>query len=111
MPLALFGFLGMSLIDILDILLVALIIFVVFRWIRNSTALNIFLAILVIYVLMVIVDALGMKLMSALLGTFVDVGVLALIVIFQPEIRPFLFRSGSEIKLSSRGRELLNRVL
>ena len=111
MPLSLLGFLGMSLIDVLDILLVALIIFVVFRWIRNSTALNIFLAILVIYVLMVIVDALGMKLMSALLGTFVDVGVLALIVIFQPEIRHFLFRIGSEMKLSSRGRELLNRVL
>ena len=84
MPLALFGFLGMSLIDILDILLVALIIFVVFRWIRNSTALNIFLAILVIYVL---------------------------IVIFQPEIRHFLFRIGSEMKLSSRGRELLNRIM
>ena len=95
MTLSLLGFLGMSLIDVLDILLVALIIFVVFRWIRNSTALNIFLAIIAIYVMVVIVDALGMKLMSALLGTFVDVGVVALIVIFQPEIRHFLFRIGS----------------
>ena len=111
MTLSLLGFLGMSLIDVLDILLVALIIFVVFRWIRNSTALNIFLAIIAIYVMVVIVDALGMKLMSALLGTFVDVGVVALIVIFQPEIRHFLFRIGSEMKLSSKGRELLGRIL
>ena len=111
MPLSLFGFLGMSLIDALDILLVALIIFIVFRWIRNSTALNIFLAIIVIYVMVVIVDALGMKLMSALLGTFVDVGVVALIVIFQPEIRHFLFRVGSEMKISAKGRDLLNRIL
>ncbi|MBR1405487.1 MAG: diadenylate cyclase CdaA [Bacteroidales bacterium] len=111
MTLSLLGFLGMSLIDVLDILLVALIIFVVFRWIRNSTALNIFLAIIVIYVMVVIVDALGMKLMSALLGTFVDVGVVALIVIFQPEIRHFLFRIGSEMNLSAKGRALLGRIL
>lgn len=111
MTLSLLGFLGMSLIDVLDILLVALIIFVVFRWIRNSTALNIFLAIIVIYVMVVIVDALGMKLMSALLGTFVDVGVVALIVIFQPEIRHFLFRIGSEMNVGAKGRDLLARIL
>ena len=111
MTLSLLGFLGMSLIDVLDILLVALIIFVVFRWIRNSTALNIFLAIIVIYVMVVIVDALGMKLMSALLGTFVDVGVVALIVIFQPEIRHFLFRIGSEMNVGAKGRALLGRIL
>lgn len=111
MPLALFGFLGMSFIDVIDILLVALIIFVVFRWIRGSAALNIFVAVIVIYAMVVIVDALGMKLMRALLGTFVDVGVVALIVIFQPEIRHFLYRIGSETKISAKGRLLLNRVL
>lgn len=111
MPLAIFGFLGMSLVDALDILLVALIIFVVFRWIRGSAALNIFLAVIVIYAMVVVVDALGMKLMRTLLGTFVDVGVVALIVIFQPEIRQFLYRIGSETKISSRGKNLINRIL
>lgn len=111
MLLSLFGFLNLSLIDILDILLVALIIFVVFRWIRHSSALNIFLAVILIYVMVVIVDALGMKLMSALLGTFVDVGVIALIVIFQPEIRHFLYRFGSEAKISTKSRQILDRIL
>ena len=111
MPLAIFGFLGMSLVDALDILLVALIIFVVFRWIRGSAALNIFLAVIVIYAMVVVVDALGMNLMRALLGTFVDVGVVALIVIFQPEIRQFLYRIGSETKISARGKALLNKIL
>ena len=92
MILGVFDILNVSPMDLLDILLVALIIFIAFRWIRNSSALNIFLAVIVIYVLMVIVDALNMKLMSSLLGTFIDVGVLALIVIFQPEIRHFLYR-------------------
>lgn len=110
MPAAIFGFLSLSLTDLIDILIVALIIFAVFRWIRNSTAINIFVAVIIIYVLLVVADALGMKLMRALLGAFIDVGVLALIIIFQPEIRHFLYRVGSETKISSRGRALLSRM-
>jgi len=110
MILGIFDILNVSLADILDILLVALIIFVAFRWIRNSSALNIFLAVIFIYVLMVIVDALDMKLMSSLLGTFIDVGVLALIIIFQPEIRHFLYRIGSESKFSAKSRAILEKL-
>ena len=95
MLLAIFGFLSLSLIDILDIILVALIIFVVFRWIRGTSAMSIFMAILSLYVLRVVVGAFNMRLMSAILGQVLDVGVLALIVIFQPEIRKFLIRFGS----------------
>lgn len=95
MTLALFGFLSMSLIDILDICLTALIIYLLFRWIQDSPAMNIFLAIFLIYLFMLLVDALHMKLMSRLISTFVDVGVIALVVIFQPEIRHFLMRLGS----------------
>lgn len=110
MPAAIFGFLGVSLTDLIDILIVALIIFAVFRWIRNSTAINIFVAIIIIYVLLIVADALGMKLMRALLGAFIDVGVLALIVIFQPEIRHFLYRIGSETKISSKGKAVLSKI-
>ncbi|MBP5234813.1 MAG: diadenylate cyclase CdaA [Bacteroidales bacterium] len=110
MILGVFDILNVSPMDLLDILLVALIIFIAFRWIRNSSALNIFLAVIVIYVLMVIVDALNMKLMSSLLGTFIDVGVLALIVIFQPEIRHFLYRIGSETKLGTRSRVIIEKL-
>ena len=82
MLLEVFGFLRMSFIDILDIILVAVIIFVVFRWIRGSSAMSIFVAIISLYVTRVVVSALNMRLMSAILGQVLDVGVLALIVIF-----------------------------
>ncbi|MBQ3881362.1 MAG: diadenylate cyclase CdaA [Bacteroidales bacterium] len=109
-PLELFGFLNISFTDLLDVLLVALIIYFAFRWIRESSALNIFLAIIFIYVLMVIVEALNMKLMSKLISTFIDVGVIALIVIFQPEIRHFLMKLGAGTKIGSTGRNMFNRL-
>ena len=109
-PLELFGFLNLSFTDLVDVLLVALIIYFAFRWIRESSALNIFVAILLIYVLMVIVEALNMKLMSKLISTFIDVGVIALIVIFQPEIRHFLMKLGATSKIGSKGLGIFNRL-
>ena len=110
MLLEIFGFMSMSIVDILDILLVALIIFVVIRWIHDSPAMNIFLAIIFIYFLMIVVEALHMKLMSKLVSTFIDVGVVALIVIFQPEIRHFLMRFGAGTKIGSKGRKFFNML-
>ncbi len=109
MLLGLFGFLKFSFTDIVDILMVAAIIYLVFRWIRGSAAMNIFITVILLFVLRVIVAAFDMKLTSALLGTFLDVGVLALIVIFQPEVRHFLMRFGSRYGLGERGRKVLYR--
>ena len=111
MLLAIFGFLDLSFTDILDILLVALIIFSVFRWLKDSAAMNIFLTIIFIYVLMVVVDALHMKMMSKLVSTFIDVGVLALIVIFQPEKRHFMMKFGAGAKIGSKTRTVVNKLL
>lgn len=112
LPLAtIFGFLHLTAVDLIDILVVALVIFIIFRWIRNSTAVNIFLAVLIIYILLVVADALGMKLIRSLLGAFIDVGVLALIIIFQPEIRHFLYRVGSETRLHSRMSGIMTKLL
>lgn len=111
MLLELFGFLNLSFTDILDILLLGTIIFLCFRWIRNSTAMNIFLAIIMIFLMMMIVDALHMKLMCKLFSTFIDVGVVALIVIFQPEIRHFLMKIGASAGQKAKWRELLEKLL
>ena len=99
MPLNFLGFLNLTLTDILDIMMVAAIIYVVFRWIRGSSAMNIFTAIILLYLVKVIVSSLNMTLMSGIMDTVLDVGVLALIVIFQPEIRHFLTRMGSRYGL------------
>ena len=83
-------FLDFSWIDILDIMMVALVIFLIFRWIRGSTAINIFIAIIIVLLVRVVAEAVGLKMVSSLLGTVIDMGAVALVVIFQPEIRRFL---------------------
>ncbi len=110
MTLAIFGFLNLSFTDILDILLVALMIFFAFKWIRNSSAMNIFLAIILFYVILMIVDAFHMKMMTKLFSTFLDVGVIALIVIFQPEIRHVLMRVGAGSGIGASARTVINRL-
>ena len=107
---AIFGFLSLSAADCLDILMVAALIFLVFRWIRGSAAMSIFIAVILLFVLRVVVAALNMRLMNALLGTFIDVGVLALIVIFQPEVRHFMIRLGSRYGAAGKGKDLINRL-
>ena len=67
MYLALFGFLQMSLTDILDILLLALLIFILFKWIRGSSAMSIFIAIVSLYFIRILVSAFNMKFMTTLL--------------------------------------------
>ncbi|MGM9788089.1 MAG: diadenylate cyclase CdaA [Candidatus Cryptobacteroides sp.] len=88
------GFLRITIVDVLDILMVAVVIYVVFKWIKGSAAFNIFIAILSLLLLRFLVNVLNMKMMSALLGTVIDIGTIALVVIFQPEIRRFLFNLG-----------------
>jgi len=113
--LALFGFLNLTLVDLLDIVLVALVIYVVFRWLRGSSAMNILIAILALFLVRFLAGALGMKLLSALLDAVINVGAIALIVIFQPEIRQFLGRLGRRAGLDDgvnrRRRTWLERLL
>ena len=110
MILALFGFLQMSFTDILDILLLAFLIFFLFKWIRGTSAMSIFIAIVSLYFIRILVSAFNMKFMTTLLDTVLDVGMIALIVIFQPEIRKFLIGIGNRYMNSARGREIFNRI-
>ena len=95
MLLAAFDFLQMKVADILDILLLGIIIFLLFKWLRGTSAMSIFVAIVSLYLIRVIVGAFDMRLMVAIMDMILDVGVLAIIVIFQPEIRKFLIRLGN----------------
>ena len=104
------GFLHLSWVDILDILVVALIIFVIFRWIRGTSAMNIFIAILFLFLIRIIAVAMNMKMMSAVMGTVIDVGAVALVVIFQPEIRQFLNRVGRSASLKDGKLRFIDRL-
>ncbi len=84
------GFLDFTFWDLLDIFSVALIMYYVYKITRGTQAPNIITGILVIYLLWIVVQALNMEMLSAILGQIIGVGVIALIIVFQPEIRRFL---------------------
>lgn len=111
MLLGIFSFLNMTIVDVLDILVIAALIYAIFRWIRGSSAMYIFIAIILLLLIRVVADAIGMKMMSTVMGTVLDVGAIALIVIFQPEIRKFLNRIGRSAGSTIGRRSLLDRIL
>ncbi|MDR2585491.1 MAG: diadenylate cyclase CdaA [Prevotellaceae bacterium] len=87
-------FIHFGVIDVIDILLVGLIIYQAFKIIRGTAAMSIFIGIIVFYFIYLIVKALQMNLLTALWGQVMSVGVLALFIVFQQEIRRFLLRLG-----------------
>jgi uncharacterized protein (TIGR00159 family) len=88
------GFLDVSWVDFIDIALVSVLLYQVYKLIRGSIAMNIFLGILALYLIYLIVRAAQMELLATILGQFMGVGVLAMIILFQPEIRKFLLVIG-----------------
>lgn len=97
-----FGFINISVIDVIDVALVGLLIYGMMRAIRGSSVFNIFAAIMLFYFTWVVVTALNMKLLSSILGQVLGVGVIGLIIIFQPEIRRFLLHIGGRYIARSR---------
>ena len=94
-----FSFLNLRFLDALDIILVALIIYYVYNLIRGTIALNILLGLVIIYAAYMLVRQAEMRLLTELLGGFVSVGFIALIVVFQQEIRRFLLLIGRNASL------------
>jgi len=94
------GFLEVSWVDLIDIGLVAVLLYQVYKLIRGSIAVNIFLGILSLYLVYLIVRAAQMELLAKILGQFMGVGVLAMIILFQPEIRKFLLVIGRSAEIN-----------
>ena len=91
----LFDILNFSITDVIDILLFASLLYYLYRLIKGTVAINIFMGIVMIYLMWKITEALQMQLLSSILGQFIGVGVFALIVVFQQEIRRFLLTIGT----------------
>ena len=90
-----FIFESLRILDIVDILLVAFLIYQLYNLIRGTVAINIFIGIFALYLIWLIVRALDMKLLSSILGQFIGLGVIALIIVFQQEVRRFLLLIGT----------------
>lgn len=89
------GFLPIRIWDAIDILIVGYLIYQIYRLLRGNIAFNIFIGVLTLYVVWWLVSQLEMDLLSAVLDQFVKVGVIIIIIIFQPEVRRFLLFLGN----------------
>lgn len=101
------AFIEIKFLDILDILLVALLLYELYNLLKGTVAINIFFGIVAFYLLWKLVTALEMRLLSEIFGAFISVGFIALIVVFQPEIRQFLLRLGTPGFISKRRKRFL----
>ena len=89
------AFIDIKLADVIDVLLVAYLLYVLHSLLKGTAAINIFLGIVAVFLIWRLVSALRMEMFSAILGAFISVGFIALIVVFQPEIRQFLLMLGT----------------
>ena len=103
------GFVPFTFIDFIDIILVAAIMFWIYRATRGTNAPYIISGIIMIYLMWVVVRTLNMELLSNILGQVVSVGGIALISVFQPEIRRFLQMIGMRQKRFNFIARIFNR--
>ncbi len=95
--------------DVIDIVLVALLLYYVYKLMKVSGSIRIFTGILVfILIWLVVTQVLAMKLLGSIFNTLMNVGVLALIILFQDEIRRFLLTLGSHHHLGALTRLFKN---
>jgi len=88
-------FIDFSILDILDILLVAALLYNIYKLLKGTVAINIFLGIAFIFLIWKVTQALKMEMLSGILGYLLSGGVIALIIVFQQEIRKFLLMIGT----------------
>ena len=89
-------FLGIRFLDIIDIILVAYLFYSLYKMIKGTVAVNIFIGILVLILTWLTVKALDMKLIGSILDALVSVGAIAVIILFQEEIRTLFQSIGSK---------------
>lgn len=89
------AFIHIRFLDILDIFVVAFLFYQLYKLIKGTAAIKIFIGIFSIYIIWLLVRAMKMELISTILGQVIGVGMIALIVVFQQEIRQFLLILGN----------------
>ncbi len=95
-------------IDILDILFVAGLIYWLYRLVKGTNIMRIFWAIIIMYGASALFSMLNMRLCSRIFGGIMSIGLIALIIVFQPEVRKFLLFVGTKTSLT--GDTVLKRL-
>jgi len=101
------GLFQIRFLDVIDILLVAFILYELYHLLKGSVSINMFFAIVAMFIIWRVTDALQMELLREILGAFFSVGIIALFIIFQPELRQFLLSIGKPDFIQKRRRRFL----
>ena len=113
------SFLSLRIIDVVDIFFVAYLLYLLYMFTKETVAINIIIVIFGIFLFWLLVKALNMQLTGAILQQVFSVGAIALVVLFQPEIRRFLVNLGAKYrtrhkwrfdKLFASDKELIHEV-
>lgn len=94
------GFLEFGLRDLIETIIIALVLYYLYRWIRGSFAVPALIGIIIVFVVNAMVSVFGLTTINFVMGRILDVGVLAVIIIFQPEIRNLLYNIGHNTNLN-----------
>ncbi len=96
-------FIDFSFLDVLDIILVAVLLYYIYKLLKGTVAINIVIGIALIFLIWKITQTLHMEMLSGILGYLLSGGVIALIIVFQQEIRKFLLLIGTTNFSAKRG--------
>lgn len=97
------NFIDFRIIDAIDIIVVALLMWQIYRAIRGTAALTIFVGVFLVYLLWIVVRLFEMELLGLILGQVIGVGVLALLIVFQQEVRQYLLMLGKRYSSTRKG--------
>jgi len=95
-------FIHIRFLDVIDIFVVAIIFYEIYKLVKGTVAFNIFMGIFIIFIVWLVVKSLKMELLGSILGQLFGVGVIAIIIVFQQEIRRFLLMLGSRYRANRR---------
>lgn len=95
-----FPFPEIRFIDVIDVLMIALLVYELYRLLKGTNVIRIFWAVLILYIAWRIFDMLNMRFCSQILGGIMSIGLISLVIVFQPEIRKFLLLIGTKTQLT-----------
>ncbi|MEX2351787.1 MAG: diadenylate cyclase CdaA [Balneolaceae bacterium] len=93
------GFLEFGLTDLIESLVITLVLYYLYRWVRGTFAIQVAFGLIVLILINAAVSYLGLATLNLILRSILDVGVLAVFIIFQPEIRKLLYSLGKNTTL------------
>src|SRR5690606_41264257 len=79
-------FLEFKITDIIDIVLVAALLYYIYKLVKGTVAINIFIGIVIVWALWKLAVLIQMNMISSVRGSFMNIGLLALILVSEPEL-------------------------